>query len=517
MTLKLYNTLSGQKEDFEPLDENNIRMYVCGPTVYDRPHVGNARAVVIYDVLFRLLRQEYGENKVNYVRNITDVDDKINAQAKDNNESISDLAKRVEGWFHDDMDALNNLRPNIEPRATEHMEEIISMIENIIKNGHGYESDGHVLFDVGSMAQKSETISQNLEEEKNEIQGGISSLVGDKPLDLLLNSGEFNRSDSNYYYGALSGKILDDLIAGARVDVEDYKRNAGDFVLWKPSNDDEPGWDSPWGIGRPGWHIECSAMSTKYLGNDFDIHGGGADLKFPHHENEIAQSCSANKGSIFAKYWIHNGFLTVGGEKMSKSLGNFTTVQDLLDKGIKGEVIRYVLLNTHYRKPIDFTDKALDDAKKNLDSLYGALQIAEQNINEGNILELNESIKERSDIAFKSLVDALNDDLNTPKAFSEFYIMAKGIRSLHASKEMVDQYKEAAELLGLLSVDIEEWFKQEEISDGEIKKIDKLIENRSQAKKDKNWAEADKIRDELKSMGIEIKDTPQGTEWNKTS
>jgi len=476
MTLKLYNTLSGQKDEFKPLDADNVRMYVCGPTVYDRPHVGNARAVVVYDILYRLLREMYGKNKVTFVRNITDVDDKINAQAKVNNEPISELAKRVEGWFHDDMDALNNLRPNIEPRATEHMVEIISMIEDIIKNVHAYESQGHVLFAVDSVG-----------------------VLGE------------------YSYGKLSGKILDDLIAGARVDVESYKKNAGDFVLWKPSLEDEPGWESPWGRGRPGWHIECSAMSTKYLGNDFDIHGGGADLKFPHHENEIAQSCCANKGSIFAKYWIHNGFLTVGGEKMSKSLGNFTTVQDLLDKGVKGEVIRYVLLNTHYRKPIDFNYKSLDDAKKNLDSLYGALQIAEQNISEGNLLELNESIKLRSDEAYASLVNSLNDDLNTTKALADFYVMAKGIRSLHASKEMVDQYKDASNLLGFLSIPTEKWFEKEKIDNDEVSIIEKLIEDRSQAKKDKSWSEADKIRDKLISMGIEIKDTAQGTEWNKTS
>lgn len=472
MSLKLYNSLIRKKEEFIPIDKNNVRMYVCGPTVYNRPHIGNARAVVVYDVLYRLLRKIYGDDKVIYVRNITDVDDKINAQAKENNESISELAKRVEVWFHDDMDALNNLHPDIEPRATEHIAEIISMIEKIIENGHGYISEGHVLFDVGSVGTQGE-----------------------------------------YTYGKLSGKILDDLIAGARVDVENYKKNAGDFVLWKPSNDDELGWDSPWGKGRPGWHIECSAMSTKYLGENFDIHGGGADLKFPHHENEITQSCCANKGSAFANYWIHNGFVTVNGEKMSKSLGNFITVKDLLDKGIKGEVIRYVLLNTHYRKPIDFSEKALEDAKKNLDSLYGALKTAEKNLVEENILELNKSIKNRSDKAYDSLITALNDDINTPKAISEFYVMAKGIRSLHASPEMLEQYKDAANLLGLLSIPVGEWFAKKTIANEEIQKIEDMISTRTSAKKNKNWAEADKIRDELVAMGVEIKDTTQGTEW----
>ncbi len=291
MTLLLHNSLSGQKEEFTPYDAKNVRMYVCGPTVYNRPHIGNARAVVVYDVLFRLLRKIYGENHVTYVRNITDVDDKINAQAKENGEPIAQLTQRVTQWFHEDMAALGNLKPSKEPKATQHIKEIIELIEHIIKNGHAYEAEKHVLFDVNSVGQ-----------------------IGD------------------YYYGKLSGKKLEDLIAGARVEVEKYKRNAGDFVLWKPSKEDEPGWDSPWGRGRPGWHIECSAMSTKYLGNDFDIHGGGADLKFPHHENEIAQSCCGNSLSSFSNYWIHNGFLTVNGEKMSKSLGNFITVHDLLER-----------------------------------------------------------------------------------------------------------------------------------------------------------------------------------------
>lgn len=476
MSLILHNSLSGKKEPFTPLKKGQVGMYVCGPTVYDRAHIGNARAVVVYDVLYRLLKQHYAN--VTYVRNITDVDDKINAAAKANQEPISELTRRVTGWFHDDMAALGNLLPDKEPKATEHIAQIITLIQQIIANGHAYESEGHVLFDVQSV-----------------------------------------KADEQYHYGLLSGKKTEDLIAGARVDVESYKRHAEDFVLWKPADaEDDPSsvFDSPWGAGRPGWHIECSAMSTTYLGTDFDIHGGGADLKFPHHENEIAQSCCGNKGSHYARFWVHNGFVTVNGEKMSKSLGNFTTVHDLLEKGVKGEAIRYVLLATHYRKPLDFSQKSIEDATKNLDTLYGALQIAQENTDRGAEpdADVSQSILQRSQAAKQAFIEALQDDMNTPKALAELYTMAKGIRSVNAAAELVQDYRDCASLLGLLSADYQDWF-TEDTSDIDVAWVEEQIAVRTQAKQEKNWAEADKIRDILTSKGIILKDTAEGTSWRK--
>ncbi|MGB1539987.1 MAG: cysteine--tRNA ligase, partial [Rickettsiales bacterium] len=299
--IRFHNTMTRKVEAFEPIDPDHVRMYACGPTVYDRAHIGNGRAAVVYDVLARFLRHQFP--KVTYARNITDVDDKINAAAKANGESISSLTKRVTGWYHEDMAAIGCVHPDVEARATQHIPEMLKMIEQLIANGHAYAEQGHVLFAVAS----------------------------------------------DEAYGCLSRRNRDEMIAGARVEVAPYKKDPADFVLWKPSVEDEPGWDSPWGYGRPGWHLECSAMSTKYLGENFDIHGGGADLMFPHHENEIAQSTCSMKGSSFARYWVHNGFLTVNGEKMSKSLGNFFTVRDLLDQGVDGEAIRWALLSTHYR------------------------------------------------------------------------------------------------------------------------------------------------------------------------
>ena len=359
MILTLHNTLTRRKEAFKPIDAKNVRMYVCGPTVYDRAHLGNARSVVAYDVLYRLLAHIYGKEHVTYMRNITDVDDKINAAAKANHEPISALTGRVEGWFHDDMAALNVLPPSREPHATQHIAHMVQLIEKLIAGGHAYESAGHVLFAVASYKE----------------------------------------------YGALSGRKLEELIAGARVEVGSYKKHPGDFVLWKPAetgDDASSVFDSPWGPGRPGWHIECSAMSTEYLGQDFDIHGGGADLMFPHHENEIAQSRCALPGSQFANYWVHNGFLTVNGEKMSKSLGNFVTVKDLLDKGVKGEVIRFALLSSKYNEPLDWNEKLVHDAKVTLDKLYRFVK------------DRPVPNEEPQDI----FLDALKDDLNIPKALA---------------------------------------------------------------------------------------------------
>lgn len=439
-TLQLYNTLTRRKEGFTPLDAQHVTMYVCGPTVYARPHIGNARSVVVYDVLYRLLSQLYP--KVTYARNITDVDDKINAAAIERGITIQALTAEVTQQFHDDMGALNCLRPTIEPRATEHIGGMIAMTEQLITNGHAYVgSDArHVLFDVTSYAD----------------------------------------------YGALSGRTIDEQEAGARIAVEDYKRHPGDFVLWKPAADTDDAssvFDSPWGAGRPGWHIECSVMSTQYLGATFDIHGGGADLKFPHHENEIAQSCCAHKESRFAKYWVHNGFLTVNGEKMSKSLGNFITVRDLLDRGIKGEVIRLALLMSKYNEPLDWNDDKVREAEKLLDKLY---RLAAQGV-----------VAEEVNAEF---VAALQDDLNLPKAIAI-------LQQLPDAAQVV-----AAQFLGLLQQDAQSWFKGE----GDDSAVQAQIAARAEAKKARNWAEADRIREELKAQGILLEDRPDGsTDWRR--
>ncbi len=424
-------------------------MYVCGPTVYDRAHLGNARAVVVYDVLFRLLRQIYGAEHVCYARNITDVDDKINAAAKKNNEPISVLTERVTGWFHADMAALNVLAPTHEPRATQHIAHMIAIIQRLLDKGFAYVSAGHVLFAVSQYAA----------------------------------------------YGALSGRNTDDLVAGARVAVESYKRDPGDFVLWKPADGEDDAssvFDSPWGKGRPGWHIECSAMSSEYLGQGFDIHGGGADLMFPHHENEIAQSCCAHGESAplppsgFAKIWMHNGFLTVNGEKMSKSLGNFITVHDLLERGVKGEVIRFALLSTHYRSPLDWNDKLLEDAKKTLDSWYRSL---------ADSAPTTRGAEEE--------VEYLCDDLNMAKYFS----------AMHAASAQARL--RMGRLIGFFNESATSWF-HATASGLDTRAIDDRIAARHVAKKAKNWAEADRIRNALAAEGILLEDRPDGTtDWRK--
>jgi cysteinyl-tRNA synthetase len=443
MSLFLYNTLTRKKEAFTPYDDKNVRMYVCGPTVYDRAHLGNARSVVVYDILYRLLRKLYDSQNIKYVRNITDVDDKINTAAKERSIPIKTLTTEVTQWFHQDMAELGVLPEEeiTEPKATEHISQMVHMIERLIQNEKAYVADGHVLFAVNSMPD----------------------------------------------YGQLSGRIQEDLNAGARIKVESYKRNPGDFVLWKPAGADDDAssvFESPWGNGRPGWHIECSAMSTHYLGQDFDIHGGGADLMFPHHENEIAQNCGAFPGSHFAKFWVHNGFLTVNGEKMSKSLGNFITVHDLLKKGIKGEVIRYAFLKTKYREPLDWSDKLVEDARKELDSMYRQIEI------QGTMGEVHE----------KEFLEALCDDLNIPKALSILYT-ASG-----------SNLKQMGALLGILQHNPTTWFKGDVIGND----VEVLINARIEAKKAKNWAEADKIRLDLKAQGILLEDKPDGTtDWRK--
>lgn len=450
MQLYLYNSLSKKKELFVPLNPNKIGMYVCGPTVYDYPHLGNALAVVIYDVLFRLLQKIYGPKNVVYVRNITDVDDKIINAANQQGIEISQLTAKITDSFRDNMSQLNCLSPSIEPKATDHILEMIDMIEKLLANGAAYIRDGHVYFRVHKFAQ----------------------------------------------YGNLSGRKIEDLIAGARVEVAESKEHPEDFVLWKPAKDIDHSFSSPFGTGRPGWHIECSAMSSKYLGNDFDIHGGGVDLVFPHHTNEIAQSCCANPGSKYARVWVHNGFLTVNGEKMSKSLGNFISTAQLLDKGINGEVIRYILLNSHYRKPIDWNEKVLSDAKKALDSFYRVLE------------KVNEDDGEISEEFYATLLD----DLNTPQSFALLHEYAHSYNKFQ-DKEMAKKLKASGKFLGFFQSSPETWFNKNDADSGYI---EEQIEKRKIAKQNKNWAEADEIRNSLKEIGIIIEDLADGkSTWRK--
>jgi len=460
VALQLYNSLTRRKEVFEPIDPTHVRMYVCGPTVYDLAHIGNARPVVVFDVLYRLLKRLYP--KVTYVRNITDVDDKIIDAARRTGEPIDQITARTTRAFHEDMAALGALPPDVEPRATQHIGQMIRMIETLIARGHAYVAEGHVLFSVPSMPD----------------------------------------------YGKLSGRSRDELIAGARVEVAPYKKDPADFVLWKPSTVDQPGWDSPWGRGRPGWHIECSAMSETHLGETFDIHGGGHDLIFPHHENEIAQSECAHGGKPFVKYWVHNGYLVVNGEKMSKSLGNFFTVRELLAKA-PGEAIRLLLLKTHYRGPLDFTEDGLRQAKGELDRFYTALRNAADVIPEGGDLPTG-------------IMDALEDDLNTPLAIAYLHEMARDLNAERDPKRRA-RFKanllHGGHLLGLLNAAPEQWFRwqpegAETISEDEI---ERLIAARVAARKARNFKEADRIRDDLKARGIILEDTPQGTIWKRAS
>ncbi len=455
--IRLHDTRTRQKQTLIPRDPENLRMYVCGPTVYDRAHLGNARPVVVFDVLYRLLRHVYGADRVTYVRNFTDVDDKINARAAETGRLIRAITDETIGWYHADMDALGALRPDHEPRATEYIGQMVAMIEGLIATGHAYAAEGHVLFDVRSYPD----------------------------------------------YGALSGRSLDDMIAGARVDPAPYKRDPMDFVLWKPSAADEPGWDSPWGRGRPGWHIECSAMARDLLGPAFDIHGGGIDLQFPHHENELAQSCCADPGAGFARIWMHNEMVQVEGRKMSKSLGNFVTVRDLLDQGWPGEVIRFVMLSTHYRKPMDWTEEKAREAERTLDFLYQII---------GDI-----SVDERF-FAFPKVVEALEDDLNTSLALTQLLEAAKSILpSAHPSADGSDELaamelKRTAHLLGLLRYSETEWWtlKTGGYSLEAIRK--RLVEARALAKSSKDFSEVDRLKSVLVSANVEVRMTKDGVE-----
>ena len=456
--MKLHNTLTQTKQEFTTLTPGKVAMYVCGPTVYERPHIGNARCFMVYDVLYRLLINKYSSENITYVRNITDVDDKINARALDLGVTIQELTSKTYAEFHEDMSYLNCLNPTHEPKATEHINGIIAINEKLIENGHAYISEGHVYFDVTSARD----------------------------------------------YGCLSGRNLDEMIAGSRVEVSENKRHPGDFVLWKPASarDDKSSvFESPWGAGRPGWHIECSAMSNYFLGTDFDIHGGGADLIFPHHTNEIAQSCCAFPGSKFARFWVHNGFLTVNGEKMSKSLGNFMTVHDLKQKGVKGEVIRYLLLSTHYRKPLDFSDKAIYDAKESLDYLYRALEYRE--LDSGVHSGINDEF-----LAY------LEDDLNTPAALHLMHDLAKQINKATEKTELARQLIACGNLIGLLFE--QDWFKAD--ADLDVEHVDALIAKRIDAKKSRQFDVADAIRADLVALGVEIEDRPDGTSiWRQKS
>jgi cysteinyl-tRNA synthetase len=442
MSLVIYNTLSRDKEPFAPLDAGHVRMYVCGPTVYDYVHIGNARPVVVFDVLYRLLKRRYP--RVTYVRNITDIDDRIMVRAADNGETIDALTSRTSGAYQSDMLRLGALAPDVEPRATQYVADMVAMIQRLVDNGHAYAAEGHVLFSVPSMSD----------------------------------------------YGRLSRRSRDELVAGARVEVAPYKRDPADFVLWKPSTDDQPGWPSPWGRGRPGWHIECSAMSARHLGETFDIHAGGLDLIFPHHENEIAQSRSTFGHAIMAKYWMHNGFLNISGEKMSKSLGNFFTVHELLDQH-PAEAIRLLLLTAQYRQPLDFTHEGLTQAKATLDRWYGALR--------GKDAQPSSSVPQ-------SVENALSDDLNTPLAIS----------AIHALGDPAE-LRAGANALGLLQQDAEAWFRWTPAgSSGPTDaEIETAIAARQAARKAKDFTESDRLRDELKAKGVILEDGAQGTTWKR--
>ena len=458
MTLTLHNTLTRRREPLEPVRPGHVGMYVCGPTVYDLAHIGNARPIVVFDVLYRVLKRLYPQ--VTYVRNITDIDDKINAASRQSGEPIESITARTTKAFHEDIAALGALPPDAEPRATAHVPQMIALIEALIEAGNAYEAEGHVLFHVPSAPR----------------------------------------------YGALSGRNRDEMIAVARVEVAPYKRDPADFVLWKPSDETLPGWESAWGRGRPGWHIECSAMSRAYLGETLDIHGGGMDLIFPHHENEIAQSECACPGAPFARHWVHNGVLTVAGEKMSKSLGNFVTIRDALAE-TPGEVIRLVLLSTHYRHPLDWTADGIEKARLSTDKFYNALRNA--GVEDGAA----------DDSVDPEVEAALCDDLNTPKALAALHRLARELNRTRDEAAKAKGYgalRGSGALLGLLQADPEAWFRgagqEGGMSDAEIQA---LIAARATARAQRDFTEADRIRAAMAAEGIALEDTAEGTLWRR--
>jgi len=459
--MKIYNTLTNKKELFKPIDENHIRVYACGPTVYNYAHIGNARPAVVCDLLIRVLRKLYP--KVTYVSNITDVDDKIMKAANETGQPIKTITQKYTKIYNEDMNALGVIRPDYQPRATDHISDMIKLVEKMIENGTAYESDGHVLFSVPSYSN----------------------------------------------YGALSGRDFDDQIAGSRVEVASFKKNPSDFVLWKPSTDDQPGWDSPWGFGRPGWHLECSAMSEDSLGLPFDIHGGGNDLIFPHHENEIAQTCGAHsldKPELFVKYWIHNGMLDMDGMKMSKSLGNILYIRDLLEK-YPGEVLRLTLLSGHYRQPLNFNDKAIQQSQTILDRMYRVLK-------KYNDIDIS---NDDLDNPPEEVINALSDDLNTSEALAAINQLVNRLNKSSVEDARVNKISllSAGKLFGILQETPDNWLGYKNDGDVDINNIERLLSERQTARKERNFSRADEIRDELKNQGIEIEDTPKGPIWRK--
>ena len=459
--LRLYNSLTNRKEDFSPIDDSNVRVYTCGPTVYNYAHIGNARPPLVSDILVKLLKYLY--SNVIYVSNITDIDDKIISASIDQKIPIKELTSKYEKIYNENLKDLGIDKPDFQPRATEHIEEMIVQINELIANGHAYEKEKHVLFNVNTFSK----------------------------------------------YGILSGRDKDQQLAGSRVEVASYKNDPLDFILWKPSEKGQPGWDSPWGFGRPGWHLECSAMSQKTLGVPFDIHSGGQDLIFPHHENELAQSCGANGGiedsSSYARYWVHNGMIKFDGDKMSKSLGNILYINDLLEE-YDGEVLRYVLLSTHYRQPLNWSEKSLKQAKTSLDRLY-------------RILKNNKNVLTKDVEPTKEIINALCDDINTPEAFGQLNILFNQLQNAVDDRkgDLLSQIRSSANLLGILKKDPDEWLGyKNQTKDFDVATIEKLINERNAFRNEKNYQKSDQIRDELKSLGIEIEDTPDGTIWRRS-
>lgn len=479
MPLHIHDTLRREKRLFEPRNKDRVTLYVCGPTVYDYAHIGNARPPVVFDVLVRLLRRTYGADHVIYARNVTDVDDKINQKAAREGLPIGEVTARYEAAYLADMGLLNVSPPDIAPHVTDYIPAIVDQIQAIVDAGCAYAAEGHVLFDVTSYKA----------------------------------------------YGALSGRNLDDMIAGARVEVAPYKKNPHDFVLWKPSKADEPSWPSPWGEGRPGWHIECSAMIEKTLGLPIDIHGGGIDLVFPHHENEIAQGVCAHGHAHgdqahdeYARYWMHNGFLTVDAEKMSKSVGNVLLLHDLV-QAMPGEVVRWALLSAHYRQPLDWNQGLLDQSRKNLDRLYGVLRDADAALSDFDEDTLDEAERELAENALDPVLDALEDDLNTPGAIAQLFGLGNALRELlnDAEADINDvamarwSLKKAAGLLGVLSLTPDAWF---EGGDPALKaEVEALLDQRVSARAAKDWPEADRIRDRLNALNVVVMDGPDGATW----
>lgn len=455
MTVYLHNTLTRRKEEFKPIDPKKVRIYFCGPTVYNYAHIGNARACVVYNQLVKVLRHAYGQQHVQYVSNLTDIDDKIIEAAKQSGEKIDVITKKYAQIYNEDMAALGAEKPDFQPRATDYIPQMLAMIRKLIDSGHAYAAEGHVLFSVPSWPD----------------------------------------------YGKLSRRNRDDMIAGARVEVAPYKKDPADFILWKPSTPEQPGWDSPYGRGRPGWHLECSAMNETINGNHFDIHTGGEDLIFPHHENEIAQSVCAHGGETYVNYWMHNGWLMVEGQKMAKSAGNVVLVHDLI-KRMPGEAIRFALLSAHYRQPFDWTEELLQQCKRTLDRYYGLLR------------DVKDIVAADLD-APQTVVDALKDDLNTPQAFAELAVIAKVLSTAKTEAEKAEAkggLLAAGKLMGLLQQDAVAWFKGDT---GLESNIEELINERNQAKKNKDYKKADQIRRDLETAGIILEDTPTETRWKR--